>query len=382
VVDRPVLPSLMLVTNQGPAFMSAENCSTRHKGFTLIELLVVIAIIAVLIALLLPAVQAAREAARRVQCVNNLKQLSLAALNYESSNGCYPAGSYSVADPFKGPTYYRNNFSSFVRLLPFTEQSPMYNAVNFNLTYANIENYTAAGIRMPMLMCPSDVADPQYISTLTANGAAGFKSNFDVVPATNTYLQYFTSYSGNQGTFVSNYYTGKPIAVQTQQNGVIVHDGAITIAQVTDGTSNTFLYGEKAHSLFARFDAPYQNCDTAWHTGLYFDTLFTTLYPPNVGTTSTPVKNFTYYYATDAASVHAGGVNMSFCDGSVRFVKNSIQSWPYSQANTDKFGDSIPDNITFDATNVLWTVNPGAVFGVYQALSTRNGGEVISSDAY
>src|SRR6201992_1996163 len=99
----------------------------QRRGFTLIELLVVIAIIAVLIALLLPAVQAAREAARRAQCVNNLKQLSLAALNYESANTALPPGSCSVLDPVKGTGYFRNNFSSFVRMLPFTEQSPMYN---------------------------------------------------------------------------------------------------------------------------------------------------------------------------------------------------------------------------------------------------------------
>ena len=116
----------------------------RRRGFTLIELLVVIAIIAVLIALLLPAVQAAREAARRAQCVNNLKQLALAAMNYEQSNLCFPAGSYSQIDPVKGATYYRANFSSFVRMLPFTEQSSLYNAVNFNLTYANIQNFTVA----------------------------------------------------------------------------------------------------------------------------------------------------------------------------------------------------------------------------------------------
>src|ERR1700730_11048878 len=104
----------------------------KSSGFTLIELLVVIAIIAVLIALLLPAVQAAREAARRAQCVNNLKQLALAALNYQSSNGCYPGGSYSS---FPAPNYYKypENFSCFVRMLPFTEQSAMYNAVNFSL---------------------------------------------------------------------------------------------------------------------------------------------------------------------------------------------------------------------------------------------------------
>ena len=177
--------------------------SRRRAGFTLIELLVVIAIIAVLIALLLPAVQSARAAARRAQCTNNLKQISLAALNYESSNSALPPAACSSIDPFKGPAYYRDNFSSFVRILPFTEQSAMYNAVNFQLTYANMENWTVGGVSLAALVCPSDVNNqPQYI-----NKANGFGSNYDNVQATSTFLQYFTSYSGNQGTFWSNYYS-------------------------------------------------------------------------------------------------------------------------------------------------------------------------------
>src|SRR3954451_17562082 len=120
-----------------------------RRAFTLIELLVVIAIIAVLIALLLPAVQAARDAARRAQCTNNLKQVALAANNYESSNGCFPSGSYSNFNG--GPANststtcatgvvkckYVENHSVFVRMLPFTEQSAMYNAVNFSLNSGN-----------------------------------------------------------------------------------------------------------------------------------------------------------------------------------------------------------------------------------------------------
>jgi prepilin-type N-terminal cleavage/methylation domain-containing protein/prepilin-type processing-associated H-X9-DG protein len=360
--------------------------TSRKQGFTLIELLVVIAIIAVLIALLLPAVQSAREAARRVQCVNNLKQIALAAMNYESANGTYPPAACSSLDPAKSGAYYRDNFSSFVRLLPFTEQAPMYNAVNFNMTYANVENYTIAGVKLSILVCPSDTnTDPQYISKLTPN--TGFSSNYDLVPTTNIYLQYFTSYSGNQGTFHSNYYIGAKggTAVQTQQNGVITIDGNVTIAGITDGTSNTFLYGEKAHGLFARFDTTYSNSDTSWQTGLYFDTMFTTLYPPNVGTSSTPgltPAGFNYYYPTAATSYHSGGVNFAFADGSVRFIKNSINSWGFTQGNKDKYNDQMPDGISYDATNILYTTLPGCQFGVYQALSTRAGGEVLSADSY
>jgi prepilin-type N-terminal cleavage/methylation domain-containing protein/prepilin-type processing-associated H-X9-DG protein len=356
----------------------------RRSGFTLIELLVVIAIIAVLIALLLPAVQAARAAARRIQCTNNMKQLALAAMNYESTNSALPPAACSSIDYVK--SYYRDNFSSFVRLLPFTEQAGIYNSVNFNMTFANVENRTIAGVQLAALVCPSDTnVAPQAITT--ANGFS--TSNWDGMPTAVTYNAYYSSYSGNQGTFWSNYYIGAAggTGVQTQQNGSIIIDQAVTLASITDGTSNTFIFGEKAHGYFAVYDTTYQNADTVWSSGLYFDTMFTTTYPPNLPTSNTPglkltgTPNYSYYYATDATSYHAGGLNFAFCDGSVRFIKNSIQSWTFQTANADSYGDAIPDGTTYNASTIIWSMGT-AQLGVYQKLSTRNGGEVISSDSY
>jgi prepilin-type N-terminal cleavage/methylation domain-containing protein/prepilin-type processing-associated H-X9-DG protein len=356
----------------------------RLSGFTLIELLVVIAIIAVLIALLLPAVQAAREAARRAQCTNNLKQLGLAALNYESSNNVIPGGSYSSYDPFH--KYFSANFSVFVFMLPFTEQAPIYNSVNFNLTRYNVENITIAGVKLSVLACPSDITDSAPIQAASAsNVSPGWNYGYDVIPASPVYYQAFTSYGGNAGWYPSKYYIGisstNPAQVLSQMNGVIYDDAATRLASITDGTSNTFLFGERSHNLLLKVDPAYAISDGAWNTGQYYDTMVCTFYPPNLMSSSVGIKSYSYYGPSAASSLHPGGLNYGFCDGSVRFIKNSISSWTFFQGNADSYGDSAPDGIAFDSKNWLFT-NNGALPGVYQSLSSRAGGEVISSDSY
>ena len=208
----------------------------------------------------------------------------------------------------------------------------------------------------------------------------GFNHNYDGTTTTSTYPAYFSSYSGNQGTFFSNYYLGLTAGtqLQTQQNGTIVFDQAVTLASITDGTSNTFLYGEKAHGYFAVWDATYQYCDTVWISPLYFDTLFTTFYPPNVPTSSSPgltASGVSYYFATDATSYHSGVAYSAFCDGSVRFIKNSINCWGYAPGGTEtpSYGDTVPNGITLNSSTLIATVNTGCQFGVYQALDPRVG---------
>ncbi len=357
--------------------MSSASPTARcsRRGFTLIELLVVIAIIGVLIALLLPAVQAAREAARRAQCTNNMKQLALAALNYESSNTCIPGGSYSCWDPVK--SYYEANFSSFVRMLPYTEQSPMYSSINFNLPWTNPPNLTIASVQISTLVCPSDIAPPAVIQTIT-----GASFGYEPIPTTSP-LQYFTSYGGNAGTFATSWYIGnasKTPAIFAAFNGVIYNDSSVKISDILDGTSNTFLFGEHAKAFMPRFDTNYYISDGAWNTGNYYDTQTSTLYPPNVGTASVPIKSFTYYYSQTGASLHPGGVNWAFCDGSVHFIKNSINSWSFSPATADSYGDSLPYGTSL--VSGLFAISANAQLGVYQKLSTRAGGEVISASDY
>jgi prepilin-type N-terminal cleavage/methylation domain-containing protein/prepilin-type processing-associated H-X9-DG protein len=363
-----------------------------NRAFTLIELLVVIAIIAVLIALLLPAVQSAREAARRAQCVNNLKQIALAAHNYHDANNLLPAGSYSNTDPLVAsthPTYLYPNFSCFVRMLPQLEQQGLYNAVNFNLTGMSLPNITIASTGLNVLMCPSDAWTPQPIAASTPNQDFLFSPSNYPTASMGTFLQYYSSYAGNEGTWWCNYIKTYSRAEWTQLNGVIYNDSTVGLAQITDGTSNTFLFGEHAQTLLSQYEPTYQNSDYAWHSGDYYDTFTSTFYPLNVGTSNTPglpLMAFTYYYGAGTfSSQHAGGANFAFCDGSVRFVKNTIDSWSFSQGRADTYGDALPNGVTWSSkgTNAYIFVTDSTFReGVYQALSTRSKGEAVSADSY
>jgi prepilin-type N-terminal cleavage/methylation domain-containing protein/prepilin-type processing-associated H-X9-DG protein len=348
----------------------------RRAGFTLIELLVVIAIIAVLIALLLPAVQSAREAARRAQCTNNLKQLALAVQNYHSASNVFPADGYSGSQPWQ---YQYPNFSVFVIMTPFLEQQQLYNATNFNLSNYEPDNITIAGVAINTLMCPSDPWQPQAISKSTAN--ASFVENVNALPP-GTWMQQFTSYGANYGTFAQTYQQSYGAAEFAMFNGVIYPDSRIGINAITDGTSNTFLFGERAQSLFRLYDPGYQNSDGSWNSQHWFDTGVTTYFPPNVQNNGS-VPAYGGGFASDATSLHPGGVNFAFCDGSVHFIKNSVSSWQFTTQNSGWYGASLPVGVAY--IKFIWYMNQnGQVtrLGVYQALSTRAGGEVIGSDQY
>ena len=157
--------------------MRRPDHSTNSRGFTLIELLVVIAIIAVLIALLLPAVQSAREAARRIQCTNNLKQIGLAFANYESSNQLYPPGGMTLVSGFAGATWGNeasNNGVSWVALiLPYLEQNPVYSSINFSLSVNTnfVQTFaTAWYTRLSVMSCPSDGDQQGFRNVGSGNG--------------------------------------------------------------------------------------------------------------------------------------------------------------------------------------------------------------------
>jgi prepilin-type N-terminal cleavage/methylation domain-containing protein/prepilin-type processing-associated H-X9-DG protein len=366
----------------------AQTTHRSRPGFTLIELLVVIAIIAVLIALLLPAVQSAREAARRAQCINNLKQIILALHNYESANGSFMPGlCWQYYADFLG---YTHAAGPFVRLAPYLEQTPIANAMNFSIPMFYSANTTVSGTGLTVLWCPSDGS----IVSLSYTYPAPY--TFDGGPLPMTY----SSYAGNMGMWT--YFWGwslmnglfNHIGMPAGVNPVLLYGnlwpnfGSISpvkLASVTDGTSNTIAFGEHAHGLFSRSPDDRGYTDfydwNWWVSGNYGDTLFTTFYPMN------PQKRLQTGYSNynqgddvvlAASSFHPGGCNFAFLDGSVRFLKDSIDCW---QLNPGPDGTLIPSGWTRDARGAF-VPGPRARVGVYQALSSRNGGEVLSADAY
>jgi len=348
----------------------------------LIELLVVIAIIAVLIALLLPAVQSAREAARRAQCSNNLKQIGLGLANYESTNGSYPLGGFHN---FRGgdlqykPCTGRHEHSFLLSILPYIEQAQIYNAQNFNVHFTYSHNTTVMAVGVTTYWCPSDPdvqeQRPDPGSFCNEPGGSG---------CPNVIMRH-PSYRGSTGTA---YYVGRYSESGCDPNwgtrigkadGMIQFDLAVTLASITDGTSNTMAVGELAYGLLdygGRYDW------TWWTSGNNADTLANTLEPLNPqrkinqGTTNTGLLgiNVSILYHS-FSSRHPGGMNAAFADGSVRFIKDTINTAPYNPAT------GLPIGITQDSNGII-SYPPGQAWGVWQAISTRKGGEVVSADSF
>jgi prepilin-type N-terminal cleavage/methylation domain-containing protein/prepilin-type processing-associated H-X9-DG protein len=361
-----------------------------RRGFTLIELLVVIAIIAVLIALLLPAVQAAREAARRSQCVNNLKQFGLAMHNYHNIYNAFPMGSGSgVLTPATMTYQAKECWSSHAALLPQMEQTALFNAINFNFTCDSTgyptayPNFTIFHTQVLTFLCPSD----PNAAMIANDNTAGNNCYFACIGATTDIL-------GGMG---SNTNTGTPNLSNVPTTGVFAFQQSKGIQNIVDGTSNTIAYAESTVGStaarprsklvglvgvglptgatgavqFNAFNSPagikagIAQCSQTWNTlaktpdlqrgdnwcqGAMCATLFNTIVTPNGEADEwaycSMVGSGACSNISNADSYHPGGVNVLLADGHVVFMK--------------------------DSTNQI----------TWWSLGTINGGEVISSDSF
>ncbi len=335
-----------------------------RRGFTLIELLVVIAIIAVLIALLLPAVQAAREAARRAQCTNNLKQLGLAFHNYARCQRMFPHGGFlgpQFGDQELGPPELR----PWLAITQFVEQGNIYNAFNSSIQIYLWENSTVNGFAVNLLWCPSDAGVIGLRKTPAPD------DGWDGTPLPMTYSSYATSVG-------PLYYFAKgdtTYPLLNNNTGLVYHVGhpegtsigPVKLASITDGTSNTLLAGDHAYGEVAKATDPFG--PNWWTSGQIGDTSASTLFPPNFfkswAAGNAPPMMFSAgenNYTNTFNSYHSGGCNFLLCDGSVRFIKNTVNSWN-------------PFQVQYNGRGSLYTGVGGALpaYGVFQALSTRNG---------
>lgn len=342
--------------------MSAmSNLSTRGRtaraGFTLIELLVVIAIIGVLIALLLPAVQAAREAARRSQCTNNLKQMGLALHNYESSNGCFPPSGESTNFGVTPPaTQFVDGVGVFPRVLQYLEGGTIFNTINFSFEYNGKSgvNFTAYSTVVNVFLCPSSVRQPNGgrdsidpLDPLSSATGIGYGQQ-DYGPTCYTDIDPLGQTGGAGSTIIVPYRNKL-----SRANGLLKQSMS-RISECTDGLSNTIAIAEDA-GRDARFASPY--------TEAYFDSVNTRpVMDPNgvpagqrrywrwgeadgsfgvsgqINNKFRPMNDPSPYYSQGSASItagnnagandeifsyHPGGANVLFGDGSVKFLKES-----------------------------------------------------------
>jgi prepilin-type N-terminal cleavage/methylation domain-containing protein len=314
--------------------------SSKPRGFTLIELLVVIAIIAILIALLLPAVQQAREAARRTQCRNNLKQIGLAMHNYHDNFNMFPPGYVfgRSAAAFNMSSVERSNWSWGAMILPYIDQAPMYNTLQPGQITLDAHLATTAGrliLTTPIagFVCPSDVgpAMNNFNETLNpdpTNAAAPWYNRFVTSNGTDRIAIAKSNYVGSACASLSTTPPVDPTQSTGPINGIFGQNSRTRIRDITDGTTNTILVGERAWQ--------YGNMVVGAATALGFSSEICTpgtsagIKAAGMGALGLAYNGINWsannrvHQMRGYSSVHVGGAHFTLCDGSVRFVSENI----------------------------------------------------------
>lgn len=330
----------------------------KRTGFTLVELLVVIAIIGILVGLLLPAVQAAREAARRMQCSNNLKQLALAGLNYESTYKKMQP-SHILPNP-GGPGGANNNREAWgwiVLQMPFMEQTSLYNqlgASRISLAHYLASNNTPAAlvplqINLPTLRCPSDAGDTE--ARTARNWGGGWGTNQGGHGAWESGL---TNYVANRGV------RNNPQAT-LDTYGMHMAIKSVRLADVTDGTSNTILCGER-DSLYGRA-ATWPGTRNVNGNGARGLQMVAAHGQHVINPTTHPWGHSNFGAGYAFGSLHTGGAQFAYVDGSIHFISDSVDARPYSTS----------EGFVYDAAARI------SCYGTYERLIRRNDGFVVEA---